>query len=204
MACELDLEWACELRRAHRQPALTVVVADAGKIDWQRLPAATLVTGNLPFNVGTRLVESLLPHGARVPRAAFMLQKEVAERLAARPGDPAYGSLSVLVAAWAHAHLLGWVRPGSFRPPPKVWGAYVGLELHAPPLPSAEMPDFTRLVRQAFAQRRKTLRNSLKPMLPPARVEAAMGDLGLAATVRAESLPLEVFVALYRTLRPAL
>ncbi len=158
---ELDLTWAAELRRRLHDPALTLVVGDALEIAWSRLSAPTLVAGNLPYNVATAIIERLLPHHETVPRVAFLVQREVAERLVAGPRDEAYGSLSVLVAAWAKARVLGRVRPGSFRPPPKVESAFVGFELHPPPLPPEQMPAFTAFVRLAFGQRRKTLRNAL-------------------------------------------
>ncbi len=119
------------------------------------------MAGNLPYNVATAILERLLPHHDRVPRAAVLVQKEVAERLVARAGDEAYGSLSLIVEAYAAARLLGKVRPGSFRPPPKVESAFVGFELRPPPVPAAEMAGFVATVRLAFAKRRKTLRNSL-------------------------------------------
>ncbi len=197
IACELDLEWALALRRRFRGRAVTTVVIDALAIDWRRLPPPTLLAGNLPFNVATRIIESLLPHAGRVPRAAFMVQKEVADRLAARPGDAAYGSLSVLTAAHARVHRLGTVKPSSFRPPPKVRAAFVGLELEPPPLPPAQMPPFSRLVRLAFAQRRKTLRNSLASGLGRERAEQLLGAAGLAPRCRAQELDLAAFLELF-------
>ena len=114
-----------------------------------------------------------------MPRAAFLVQKEVAERIVAGPGDPGYGSFSVLVACYARASVLGRVRPGSFRPPPKVESAFVGLELHAPPLPPAEMPAFLATVRLAFGQRRKTLRNALAAGWGREEAERALAAAGL-------------------------
>lgn len=196
LALELDLEWACALRR--RFPALALAAADATRLDGARLRAPTLVAGNLPFNVATHLIEQLLPWGERVPRAAFMVQKEVAERLVAAPGEPAYGSFSVIVAAWARTAPLGTVRPGSFRPPPKVAAGLVGFELHEPPLARTEMPAFTTLVRVAFAQRRKTLRNALAAAWGKERAEAVLAEAGLDPGARAETLALTDFLALYR------
>ncbi|HBL25415.1 MAG TPA: hypothetical protein DD490_01100, partial [Acidobacteria bacterium] len=93
---ELDLGWAAELRRRQRDRvaggALSLVVGDALEIAWDRLAAPTLVAGNLPYNVATAILERLLPHHATVPRAAFLVQKEVADRLVAGPRDEAYGS----------------------------------------------------------------------------------------------------------------
>ncbi len=205
IACELDLAWAFELRRrlarSGESGRLEVLALDAQHLDWRRLPAPTLVAGNLPFHVATRLIEAVLPHAAAVPRAAFMVQKEVAERLVARPGDRAYGALSVLVAARARARLLATVRPGSFRPPPKVAAAFVGLELKTPPLPPADMPAFAQLVRLAFAQRRKTLRNALAAGLGRVRAEALLRAAGLDPRRRAQELDLAAFVELFAAQR---
>jgi 16S rRNA (adenine1518-N6/adenine1519-N6)-dimethyltransferase len=226
LAWEVDLEWAAELRRLGAGTgrggsggrggargsggkggaggaggALAIVVEDALDLPWGRLPAPTLAAGNLPYNIATALLAALLPHHRRVPRAAFLVQREVAERLLARPGEAAYGSLSVLVAAYARAVPLGRVRRGSFRPPPKVEGAYVGFELRAPPLPEEEMPAFLATVRLAFAQRRKTLRNALAAGWGRERAAAVLAGMGLAEDVRAERLGLEELLALYRQAR---
>ncbi len=202
---ELDLEWASVLAR-RRLPglpgtALSLVVGDALEIAWERLPAPTLVAGNLPYNVGTAILERLLPHGDRVPRAAFLLQKEVVDRLVAGPGDEAYGSLSVLVAAYARARVLGRVKPGSFRPPPRVESAFVGLDLHPPPLPPEEMAAFLATVRLAFAQRRKTLRNSLASGWGREKAEAVLRAVGIGEKTRAEELGLPEMLQIHRAAR---
>lgn len=195
---EVDPEWAGRLPRRFRGRPLSLVVGDALEIPWERLPAPTLVAGNLPYNVATAILERLLPHHARVPRAAVLVQKEVGERLVAAPRDEAYGSLSVIVAAYARAELLGKVRPGSFRPPPKVESAFVGFALRPPPLPEEEMPDFLRTVRLAFAKRRKTLRNSLSSGWGREKAEAVLAAVGIGEKVRAEELGLGAFLEIYR------
>lgn len=194
---ELDLAWAAELRRRLDGPALSLVVGDALEIGWDRLPSPTLVAGNLPYNVATAIIERLLPHHAQVPRAAFLVQKEVADRLVARPREEAYGSLSVLVAAWARPRLLGRVRPGSFRPPPKVDSAFIGFELRPLPLPPEQMPAFVRFVRLAFGQRRKTLRNALAAGWGKEKAEAVLAAAGMPDKVRAEALGLEEFLGIW-------
>jgi 16S rRNA (adenine1518-N6/adenine1519-N6)-dimethyltransferase len=200
LAWEVDLEWAAELRRRLAAPGgpLAIVVEDALDLPWGRLPAPTLAAGNLPYNIATALLGALLPHHGRVPRAAFLVQREVAERLLAGPGDPAYGSFSVLVAAYARAVPLGRVRRGSFRPPPQVEGAYVGFELRPPPLPEDEMPAFLATVRLAFGQRRKTLRNALAAGWGRERAGAVLAALGLPDDVRAERLGLAELLELHR------
>lgn len=197
LAWELDLEWAAELRRRLRQPGLSVVAGDALDLPWGRLPAPALAAGNLPYGVATALLADLLPHHARVQRAAFLVQREVAERLLAAPGDPAYGSFSVLAAAYARVVPLGRVRRGSFLPPPKVEGAFVGFELRSPPLPDDAMPGFLATVRLAFAQRRKTLRNALAAGWGRERTAAVLAAAGLPGQVRAERLDLAALLALH-------
>ncbi|HVR07265.1 MAG TPA: rRNA adenine dimethyltransferase family protein, partial [Thermoanaerobaculia bacterium] len=222
LAWEVDLAWAAELRRRCRRspgwpgwpgwgttsPAGSgsggppaIVVGDALDLPWGRLPAPTLAAGNLPYNIATALLGALLPHHRRVPRAAFLVQREVAERLLARPGDAAYGSLSVLVAAQARAVPLGRVRRGSFRPPPKVEGAYIGFELRPPPLPEDEMPGFLATVRLAFGQRRKTLRNALAAGWGKERAGTVLAALGLPDDARAERLGVDELLALHRQAR---
>jgi 16S rRNA (adenine1518-N6/adenine1519-N6)-dimethyltransferase len=200
---EVDPDWAFLLRRRLRNPGLSLVLGDAMAVPWHRLPAPTLAAGNLPYNIATALIEDLLPHGDRISRAAFLVQKEVAERLVAGPGDPAYGSLSVIVAAYAGARLLGRVRKGSFRPPPKVEGAFVGFALHPPPLPSPEMLPFVATVRLAFGQRRKTLRNALAAGWGREQAEAVLAAAGIPESTRAEALGLEDFLGIERARRAA-
>jgi 16S rRNA (adenine1518-N6/adenine1519-N6)-dimethyltransferase len=195
---ELDPDWAAFLRHRHPDPRLSLVVGDALRIAWDRLPAPTLVTGNLPYNVSTAILEDFLPHHAQAPRAAFLVQKEVADRIVATPGTEAYGSFSLIVAAYAHPKILGKMRPGSFRPPPKVDSAFVGLDLHPPPLLEAEMPAFISFLRMAFSQRRKTLRNSLSSGWGKEKTEKVLAAAGIAEKARAEELGLEEFLGVYR------
>jgi 16S rRNA (adenine1518-N6/adenine1519-N6)-dimethyltransferase len=222
---ELDLEWAAALRsRLQRRgatssravatsttaaplaPSLQPVVMDALAFPWERLPAPTLVCGNLPYNVATPILAAVLPHHGRIPRAAFLLQKEVAERLTARPGTRDYGALTVFTACHAEATILGRIKPGAFRPPPRVDSAFVGLALRPPPLPEPELAGFLALVRHGFAQKRKTLANSLAAAGPHGAaiakpvVEEALATLGHPPTRRAEELALAEWLTLWRAL----
>ncbi len=197
LAWEVDPDWAAVLR--HRfGSTLSLVVGDALEIPWERLPSPTLVAGNLPYNVATPLIERILTRGAAVPRVAVLVQYEVAERLVAGPGDSAYGSMSVLVAAYAHTHWLGQVGKGSFRPPPKVDGGFVGFNLHPPPLPAPEMPAFIAFVRLAFGQRRKTLKNALAAGWGKERAAAVLDRAGSGPNTRAEALGLPELLAIYQ------
>ena len=203
VAWEYDPEWAFALRRQTEDARLSLVVADALDLVWERCTAPTLVAGNLPYGIGTALIERLLARADpdSISRAAFLLQNEVAERLMAVPGNPVYGSLSVLTAARSEVRLLGKVSKGSFRPPPKVDGAFVGLTLKAPPVAGEEMAELAATIRSAFAYRRKTLRNSLAAGWGPARAGAVCEELGFGGNTRAQELVLADFVSLHRVHR---
>jgi 16S rRNA (adenine1518-N6/adenine1519-N6)-dimethyltransferase len=196
-AIEMDLEWACSLRQSVPDRNLKIVVADAMTVSWEGLPRGSLVTGNLPYQISTALIERLLPLGERIPRACFLVQREVAQRLVARPRESAYGSLSVLVAAFSQAMILGAVGKDSFRPPPKVDGAFVGFRLLAPPVPENQLRAFTGVVRLAFGRRRKTLRNALSAGLGKERATSVVASLGKGDLVRAEELELDDFLRLF-------
>jgi 16S rRNA (adenine1518-N6/adenine1519-N6)-dimethyltransferase len=195
---EIDPDWALSPGLlALRGRRVDVLVADAGRLAWARTPAGTLVTGNLPFQIATALIELLLPLHERVPRAAFLVQREVGERLTASPGSPAYGAFSVLARAAADVRVLGRVGRGSFNPPPRVDGVFVGLGLRPLPVPAEEWPAFCATVRLAFGLRRKTLRNALAVVWGRAEAERAVEALGGDARTRAESLELADFLRLH-------
>jgi 16S rRNA (adenine1518-N6/adenine1519-N6)-dimethyltransferase len=137
----------------------------------------------------------------QVHKAAFLVQREVAERLVAQPGTRAYGSLTVRVALAAKARILSRVKPGSFVPPPRVESAFVGLELKPQPLEAQELQEFEDLVRLAFSQRRKTLRNTLGARWPKAEVEDLLESAGVESGSRAEELGLADFLRIHRKKR---
>ena len=198
IAVEVDPVWALTLRQRIELSGLRVLIGDALELEWGRLPEGTLVAGNLPFNVGTALIDRVLRQWRKVPRAAFLVQKEVGDRLLAKPGDPAYGALSVITAARSKPVPLGLVRRGSFRPPPKVDGVFVGFELIRPVLPEGEMDRLAATVHLAFSQRRKQLRNSLSAGWGRGAAEQALAGAGIDPRCRAEQLSLRDFVSLYR------
>ncbi len=200
LALELDPEWAEELALRIPNERLSVKVGDVLDFDWSVVPPGTLVCGNLPYQLGTAIVDRVLRAWPRVERAAFLLQREVVDRLIAGPGSPDYGSLSLLTQARASVARLGIVRPGSFVPPPKVDSAFVGMRLHAPPLPEAEMPAFEHFLRAAFSQRRKTITNSFTSSFSRPDVEQALTTLGRDLKTRAEALAMADLVELFRAL----
>lgn len=200
VAWEVDPRWAFALRRAAGTAPLGIVLGDALEIPFERLPVGSLVAGNLPYNISTRLVldclEAAHRRPGRIEGAAFLLQLEVAERLLAGPGDAAYGSFSVLIRALADAERLGRLPPAAFRPPPKVESAFVGLAPRADRIASEEYERFERVVRAAFALRRKTLRNSLATEWGTERATAWIEAAGVDPRVRAEALDVADFAML--------
>lgn len=151
------------------------------------------VVGNLPYNISTPLLFHLLEQQACIADMHFMVQKEVAERLAAAAGSAGYGRLSVMVQYKCAVERLFNVGPGAFSPAPKVSSALVRLRPHSePPVYVADEARFARLVAQAFSRRRKTLRNALKGLLTPEDIAAQDVDPGL----RPERLTIEEFARL--------
>lgn len=194
---ELDRDLAGALE-SEGIPGLTVHGFDALRFDFRSLaPEGGLrVVGNLPYNISTPLLFHLLDQADVIIDMHFMLQREVVERMAAGPGGGEYGRLSVMVQYRCRVERLFTVRPGAFRPPPKVDSAVVRLVPHPrPPVAVGDEDLFRQLVAAAFSQRRKTLRNALKNLLPAEAIRAA----GVEPGERAERLTLEDFAALSRT-----
>ncbi|MEE2777009.1 MAG: 16S rRNA (adenine(1518)-N(6)/adenine(1519)-N(6))-dimethyltransferase RsmA [Acidobacteriota bacterium] len=198
IAWEVDLPWAFELGRVLARRG-RIVAGDALALPWERLPAGTLAAGNLPYGVATALVEALLARGQGVERAAFLVQEEVAARICAGPGSRSYGLLSVMVEAQAEATLLARVSPGSFRPPPKVAGAFVGITRRAAALPTEDLSAFRATVGAAFRHRRKTLLNALSGAWGRQEAQRRLSAADLDSGKRAENLSVADFVALHRT-----
>jgi 16S rRNA (adenine1518-N6/adenine1519-N6)-dimethyltransferase len=187
-AIEIDRDVIRELRTVADQfGTLRIHEGDALEFDLRTLSseARTLrIVGNLPYNISTPLLFRLIEQIASIRDMHFMLQKEVVDRMAAAPGDDAYGRLTVMLAPHVRVEKLFDIAPGAFRPPPKVTYAFFRLHPHAaPPFAIADRAAFARVVSAAFAQRRKTLRNALKVLLGATEIEAAGIDPGLRAEV---------------------
>jgi 16S rRNA (adenine1518-N6/adenine1519-N6)-dimethyltransferase len=174
-------------------PGIDVVEADATTLDWHALlgdrPGAWTLVANLPYNVATPLVCDLLDEVPAIGSMLVMVQREVAERLAAPPGSKQYGAVSVKVAYWASAKVVATVPASVFVPRPNVESALVRIDRRDPP--EVDRMLLFSLVRTAFGQRRKMLRRSLNAHVPPAvydiaRVspEARPEQLDLAAWCR--------------------
>ena len=169
---------------------------DALKFDLLQLnpaPHGLPLVGNLPYNISTRLIFHLLQQSKLIADMHFMLQKEVVERLCATPGSSDWGRLSIMVQYYCQTEHLFNVGAGAFNPPPKVESAIVRLTPHRQlPHPARCEKSLELVVRQAFAQRRKTLRNTLKTILSAEQIAAA----GVDAGQRPEQLSLADYVRL--------
>jgi 16S rRNA (adenine1518-N6/adenine1519-N6)-dimethyltransferase len=210
VALELDDRLAQVLREVlssaddARGRSVRVETGDACRVDLDALldgvPGAPWAcVSNLPYNVAVPVVIRLLEQVPPVERILVMVQREVGERLAAGPGDEQYGAVSVKVAYFADAKVVGLVPPTVFVPRPKVDSALVRLDRRAEPpvaVPSAD--DLFALVRTGFAQRRKMLRRSLVPMLGD-RTPEVLAASGIEPTARPEALGLEQWAALARS-----
>jgi len=186
-AIEIDRDLAGALAAE----GVTVHVADALEFDFGRLPQGTRVVGNLPYNISTPLLFHLARFADRLRDLHFMLQREVVERMVARPSTPAYGRLSVMLQARFAMQKLFHVAAGAFRPPPKVESALVRLVPLAEPL-DLGAPQFGDVVRRAFSARRKTLRNAL------GLAAEALEALGIDPRLRPENLSPQDYVRIAR------
>jgi 16S rRNA (adenine1518-N6/adenine1519-N6)-dimethyltransferase len=182
-----------EAAKAHGE--LSLVHSDVMNVDFTALAAGTpfRLVGNLPYNLSSPILFHALDHAAVIRDMHFMLQKEVVDRMAAGPGSKVYGRLSVMLQAYCKVTSLFKVPPGAFRPPPKVDSAVVRLV----PLPPEQVgivdpKRFADIVRAAFGQRRKTLRNALSTVCDAERIAAA----GIDPQARAEQLHVAEFVRL--------
>jgi 16S rRNA (adenine1518-N6/adenine1519-N6)-dimethyltransferase len=181
---------------------LVIHAQDVLRFDFCPPPAGQRwrVIGNLPYNISTPLLFHLAGQAHCLQDLTVMLQREVAQRIAAAPGGAEYGRLSVMLA-WHFQHeLLFDLGPGAFQPPPKVWSSVLRLVPHASPPAALDDPAWLgRVVTAAFGQRRKTLRNALAPLLTATAIAAAEVNPG----ARAETLDLAAFARLANAARRA-
>jgi len=207
LALEVDQVMATALcERFADAPHVEIVLADARSFNYAGLSALkphptgrVVVVGNLPYSVGKPILQALVEAGPVLDEMALMLQKEVAERVAAGPGGKTYGSLSVLTQLSCEARLAFTVPPGAFRPPPQVDSAVVHLRVRrVPPVPVGDPARLRAVVLAAFGQRRKSLANSLASGLglSAERARAMCVAAGIDAGRRAETLSLAEFAEL--------
>jgi 16S rRNA (adenine1518-N6/adenine1519-N6)-dimethyltransferase len=193
-AVEIDPRAAAAIRElAATDPRLTVVEADAAKIDLAAItPPPRQIVANLPYNVGTLLLINWLHQAALWERLTLMFQLEVAERICAAAGDPGYGRLSVLAQVTCQAHIVMQIPPAAFSPPPSVYSAVVSLTPHAAQPAPALLAAIERVTAAAFGQRRKMLRGSLKTL----GGEALLARASIDGARRAETLSIAEIVRL--------
>jgi len=200
-AIEIDPRLHSYVSKEHAGfPNLDLVLGDAMTYPIENLPKGTVVVANLPYYISTPLLFRLLQERGRFPHMVLMLQDEVANRLAATPGTPEYGILSVMAQYAADITKVFKVSPNCFRPRPEVGSAVVRLDTKEDrTLPLDDEPRFAAIVKGAFAHRRKTLMNSLRDEgHDQDTVLEALRTLSLASTARAEVLSVDDFIGLTR------
>ena len=190
---EIDRDLAAGLRARYSPRQLTVHEADILDFDLAALPPDLRVVGNLPYNVSTPILFRVADHAERIRDCAFMLQREVVDRMVAAPGSEDYGRLSVMLQYRFAMDLALEVPPEAFTPPPKVDSAVVRMRpLDASRSRAQDEGLFARVVAAAFSQRRKTLRNAVRALAG----EAAFAAAGIDPARRGETLSVGEFIAL--------
>lgn len=191
---DIDVESIVYLEKKYPQLKGNIISADFLKLNLSSLfenHEEISVIGNFPYNISSQILFHVIDHKNKVKEVVGMFQKEVAERVASKPGTKEYGILSVLMQAYYNIEYLFTVNPGVFNPPPKVKSGVIRASFrNDDPFEGADQKLFKNIVKAAFNQRRKTLRNALKAYMKPSISEDKMLDL------RAEKLSVEDFVYL--------
>lgn len=202
VAVEIDRDLAATLKTAFAEKNhVEIHEADALKFDYCTLALkdqSLRIIGNLPYNISTPLIFHLFDQAHCIRDMLFMLQKEVVDRICAKPGNKDYGRLSVMAQWQCDVEHLFTVPAGAFTPPPKVESAIVRLKPYQQkPYPLKDYNRFAQLVQAAFSQRRKTLRNSIKTFMAADQIKKVLVD----PTRRAETLSVEEFVTLANSMK---
>lgn len=199
-AVELDSRLCAGLKQAFAgQPNVEIIHADILKFDLAGLACRgrLVVVGNIPYYITTPIIERLFTCGRRIERAYLTVQKEFGQRMVAGPGSKQYGSFSLFVQYYCQPQIRFTIKAGSFHPVPKVDSCLLGLAMRSQPaVQVADQALLFKVIRSAFGQRRKQLRNSLKHTVDPAQLQAFLQDSGLKQSARAEELSLEQFANL--------
>ena len=195
---EIDRDLAARLANDYSPERLTVVQSDALEVDFTRLGTGLRVVGNLPYNISSPLLFHLMASAEQVVDQHFMLQREVIDRMVARPSSSDYGRLSVMLQSRYEMDKLFDVPPEAFDPPPRVVSAVVRMKPLPQDRPQAkDEAFFSQVVAKAFAQRRKMLRRGLGDWSKRIDWDA----IGVRETARAEELSVSQFIALTDHLR---
>lgn len=188
---EIDGESVAYLKKHFPKLGDNLIEGDFLKMDLDGIfEGEYSVIGNFPYNISSQIFFKILEHRDRIPEVVCMIQKEVAERIAEKPGTKTYGILSVFLQAWYDIEYLFTVGSGAFNPPPKVQSAVIRLTRNSRTALGCDEKLFRTVVKTAFGQRRKTLRNSLKPLIRPDLLSDPVFDL------RPERLSVDDFIAL--------
>lgn len=162
-AADVDRESIAYLKKHYPQHSDKILDSDFLRMDLDKLfPSKFAVIGNFPYNISSQIMFKVLDHVDKVETVVGMFQKEVAERIAEKPGTKAYGILSVFLQAYYDIEYLFTVEPGAFNPPPKVRSAVIRLKRNKTEKLGCDEKLFRSIVKMAFNQRRKMMRNSLK------------------------------------------
>src|SRR5271169_738250 len=218
IAVELDRVLAAQLRlRFGMFPNVEVIEADILSVDFDSLfgpkpglrrpgiefhPEPAKVIGNLPYYITSDILLRLFEYSRYFETIVILVQREVADRIAAEPGSSDYGLLSATAQLYGRVEKLFTLPPGSFSPPPKVHSSVVRITIQ-PKLEALRVSEteFIAFLKLCFGQKRKTLWNNLKTHFDEAALRAALAKSGVKPTIRAEALPLERTAALFRALR---
>jgi 16S rRNA (adenine1518-N6/adenine1519-N6)-dimethyltransferase len=209
IAIELDAPLVAALERlAEEQPNIEVHSADVLALDLTELglcpgagAARIRVYGSLPYYITSPILRRLFEHADAIETIHIVIQLEVAERLAAKPGRREFGFLSVLVQFYAQPEIIFRIPPGAFRPRPKVFSALVRLAIRRERAEVGDEEKFIVFVGKCFEQKRKTLLNNLKHVAGAEKASEAIRAAGLRPGVRAEELTVEEFAALYKAVK---
>ena len=201
---EIDDESVEYLESHFPQAHGRVIFGDFLKLDIDELfPEEFHVIGNFPYNISSQIFFRIIDYRNRIPQTVCMIQKEVAERIAEKPGSKTYGILSVLLQAWYDIEYLFTVGSGAFAPPPKVQSAVIKLTRNRRTFLGCDENAFKNIVKTAFGQRRKTLRNSLKPIIAAKATKEGWDTEALTSftsapvfELRPERLSVEDFIGL--------
>jgi 16S rRNA (adenine1518-N6/adenine1519-N6)-dimethyltransferase len=218
IAIELDCMLATELRYKYsRYPSVEILEGDVLTIDFRTVlhrtigplndlrpikPSRARVVGNLPYYITSDILLRLFEFHDQFDVIVIMVQREVADRIAAQPGSRDYGLLSATAQLYCSVENLFTLPPGAFSPPPKVHSSVLRLNV-APRFEELEVAPgaFIAFLKSAFAMKRKTLVNNLKESYPPDRIKAVLAAAALRADVRAEAVGLEKMAGVFRELQ---
>ena len=198
---EIDRDLVQYLQKRYSAEQLSIISADVLTVDFSQFGSGLRIVGNLPYNISSPLLFHLMQFADQIIDQHFMLQKEVVERMVAKPGDALYGRLSIMLQARYRMQKLFDVAPEAFDPAPKVTSAVVRMRPLKADRPQAKNAMvFEKVVAQAFSQRRKMLRRTLAQWAPHIDWE----QVGIDPTDRAEHLSLHQYIALSDALTPVL